>query len=181
MHQPTLQNKQRNRNPKGSAGFTLVEVVIAGAILIAAMNAVAQISASALAGSKTLSSRASIEAAVNNNIQLLQQADSYLTYERVQDANDLELACNDPTTYLIDQLEQQVPEADLKEHLMDILNVSDLNELNFDRSMQAIDIGETQDVVQVTYEFQGPDTGLDKEYRTIELNPNFSAKCYTTT
>ena len=180
MHQTTLQNKKRNRYTKGSAGFTLVEIVIAGALLIGAMNAVAQISASALAGSKALSARSSIEAAVSNNIQLLQQEDSYLTYERVQDMNDLELACNDPTTYLIDQLEQQVPEADLKEHLMDILNVSDLSELNFDRSMQAIDVGATQDVVQVTYEFQGPDTGIEKEFRTIELNPNFSAKCYTT-
>ena len=75
-----------NHNRKNCDGFTMVEVVIAGAILVATMTAVAQMGVSALAGNKNLSQRAGIEAAVNNDIQLLQQADSYLTYQSIDEA-----------------------------------------------------------------------------------------------
>ena len=54
----------------------MVEVVIAGVMLVSVMTAVAQMSVSALAGSRNLSTRTRMEAAVNNDSQLLQQADS---------------------------------------------------------------------------------------------------------
>ena len=151
----------RKRNRKGCEGFTMVEVVIAGAILVATMTAVAQMGVSALAGNKNLSKRAGIEATVNNDIQLLQQADSYLTYQAI---DNKEQACGNPTAYLIDHLEQEV-------------NNSELAARKIERTMQT---GATQDVVEITYKFQGPEKGVRSEYRMVELNPNFSAECYTT-
>ena len=151
----------RKRNRKGCEGFTMVEVVIAGAILVSTMTAVAQMGVSALAGNKNLSKRAGIEATVNNDIQLLQQADSYLTYQSI---DNKEQACGNPTAYLIDHLEQEV-------------NNSELATRKIERTMQT---GATQDVVEITYKFQGPEKGVRSEYRMVELNPNFSAECYTT-
>ena len=151
----------RKRNRKECDGFTMVEVVIAGAILVATMTAVAQMGVSALAGNKNLSKRAGIEATVNNDIQLLQQADSYLTYQAI---DNKEQACGNPTAYLIDHLEQEV-------------NNSELATRKIERTMQT---GATQDVVEITYKFQGPEKGVRSEYRMVELNPNFSAECYTT-
>ena len=174
------QHQRKTRNRKFSAGFTMVEVVVAGVLLMGAMTAVAQIGATALAGSKTRSSRADVEAAVSNNIQLLQQADSYLTYEDIGSAEKQELACSNPTSYLISHLEEAVPVDQLKTHLRSILNNSDFSKLQFEREMKAVDGGDTQDVVQVTYRFQGPESGVEQEIRTVELNPNFSAHCYTT-
>ena len=40
-------------------------------------------------------------------------------------------------------------------------------------------VGVIDDVVEVSYRFEGPETNIGNEYRFIELNPNFSAECYT--
>ena len=105
-------NKRENLYSKQSYnrdnGFTLVEVVVAGAIFISIMSAVAEISVSSLAGSKNLSKRNSIEAAVSNDIQLLQQADSYLTYNSLDKAGQAGAACQNPTSYLINYLKNEV-------------------------------------------------------------------------
>ena len=144
-------------------GFTLVEVVVACAIFISIMSAVAEISVSSLAGSKNLSKRNSIEAAVSNDIQLLQQADSYLTYNSLDKAGQAGAACQNPTSYLINYLKNEV-------------NNDELTQRQIERKM---DVGSTGDVVEVSYKFKGPETGIEMEYRVIELNPNFSAQCYT--
>ncbi|MAR07416.1 MAG: hypothetical protein CL862_09970 [Cyanobium sp. NAT70] len=159
-----LQQRIQNLRSNSAGGFTMVEVVIAGVLLVSVMTSVAQMSVAALAGSKNLSSRAGIEAAVNNDIQLIQQADSYLTYQSIEDLGDQDDACQAPTSYLINYLETEVPAADVEG-----FNVS-----------REITTGATDDVVQVSYQFQGPETGVGDEYRVIELNPNFSAQCYTT-
>ena len=158
-----LQNRIQGLRRQSADGFTMVEVVLAGVMLVSVMTAVAQMSVSALAGSRNLSTRTGMEAAVNNDIQLLQQADSYLTIDSI-DANELKDACLDPTNHLISYLNVEVPG-------------NDLAELGIDRTMQ---LGATPDVVEVVYSFDGPEKGVDDEYRVVELNPNFSAQCYTT-
>ena len=57
----------------------MVEVLIAGILLASALAAVSRISVAALSGSASLSDRAQIEAAINDNIQAMQQEDSYYT------------------------------------------------------------------------------------------------------
>ncbi len=156
--------KQKNKHRRRTAnGFTMVEVVIAGVILVSTMTAVAQMGVLALAGSKNRDFRKDIEEAVNYDIQLLQKSDSYLTYNDLKAEGKEEVACADPTNYLISYLQTSV-------------DSSMLSERGIIRNMQ---VGVTDDVVEVSYRFKGPETNIGNEYRFIELNPNFSAKCYT--
>ena len=153
----------QNRRNQSANGFTMVEALIAGVLLVSVMTAVAQMSVSALAGSKNQATRVRIEAAVSNDIQLLQQADSYLTYDSI-DPDKQDEACDNPTAWLIGFLSDAVPS-------------DTLQGLNIKRE---IITGATDDVVEVNYKFNGPESGIGNEYRMIELNPNFSAQCYTT-
>ena len=141
----------------------MIEVVIAGVILVSTMTAVAQMSVSALAGSKNLSYRAKLEASINNDIQLLQKADSYLTYEIITSKGEEITACQNPTTYL-------------KNHLTEEIDTRELEERGITRTM---DVESKTDVVEVSYQFEAPENRIAREYRVIELNPNFSAQCYT--
>ena len=64
-------------------GFTLVEVLIAGVLLTLVMSTVARLNTAALAASHTLAERRRIEEAINDHIQLIQQSDSILSYDRL--------------------------------------------------------------------------------------------------
>lgn len=158
-----LQNRIQGLRRQNADGFTMVEVVLAGVMLVSVMTAVAQMSVSALAGSRNLSMRAGMEAAVNNDIQLIQKADSYLTIDSIV-PDEQTNACLEPTNHLISYLNVEVPETDLAK-------------LGIERTIQ---VGATPDVVEVVYNFDGPEQSVDDEYRVVELNPNFSAQCYTT-
>ena len=57
----------------------MVEVLIAGILMAFALAAVSRISVAALSSSASLSDRARIEAAINDNIQAMQKEDSYYT------------------------------------------------------------------------------------------------------
>jgi type II secretory pathway pseudopilin PulG len=151
------------RKQSESSGFTMIEVVIAGVILVSTMTAVAQMSVSALAGSKNRNIRTNIEDAINYDIQLLQKADSYLTYETLEKEGKEEEACADTTSYLIN-------------HLSKTVDNSELIARQIERTMK---VGATADVIEVSYQFTAPETDIGTEYRFVELNPNFSAQCYT--
>ena len=151
------------RKQSKSSGFTMIEVVIAGVILVSTMTAVAQMSVSALAGSKNRNIRTNIEDAINYDIQLLQKADSYLTYETLEKEGKEEEACADTTSYLIN-------------HLSKTVDNSELIARQIERTMK---VGATADVIEVSYQFTAPETDIGTEYRFVELNPNFSAQCYT--
>ena len=93
-------------------GFTLVETLIAGLLLTLVMTAVGRLSLSAMAGSSNLAERRKVEAAIDNHIQLVQQADSLLTYERLPSKHrtgddDITRACRKPAQYFATALQQQ--------------------------------------------------------------------------
>ena len=69
-----LRQKREHLNRNSGQGFTLIEVVVAGVILVSVMTAVAQMSVSSLGSAENRETRDDLEAAVNNDIQLLQQA-----------------------------------------------------------------------------------------------------------
>ncbi len=92
------------RNHQKDSGFTLIEVLIAGTILSMVMAAVSRISLSALTNSMHQHERTTIEADINDNIQLLQYADSQLTYKKIIDNNEEDDACNKPANYLNNQI-----------------------------------------------------------------------------
>ena len=57
-------------------GFTLVEVLVAGTILLMVMVGVSRVSVQSITSGRNRMERDRIEAAIHNNIQLIQQADA---------------------------------------------------------------------------------------------------------
>ena len=81
--QHPITHKLRSRKRVAEQGFSIVESVVAGVLLVAVMGGVSRLSVSALASSSNQSERVRIEAAINDNIQLLQMEDSYLRLEEM--------------------------------------------------------------------------------------------------
>ena len=146
-------------------GFTMVEVLIAGILLASALAAVSRISVAALSSSASLSERARIEAAINNNIQAMQKEDSYYTDAWILDnggQDALQSACINP------------PEA-LSKHLQATAPVPRLSAIE-----RSFDIESIPGILRVVYSFEGPEQQVKAEQRIIEMTPNFAAKCYST-
>ncbi|WP_052039513.1 MULTISPECIES: prepilin-type N-terminal cleavage/methylation domain-containing protein [unclassified Prochlorococcus] len=178
------QTDQQNRD----SGFTMVEVLIAGVLLAMVMTAVSRFSLSALINSRNQLERTRIEAAINDNIQLLQQADSLLTFDSIPSQDEQQSACNDPPNYLKEQIiesagRQYVPAPNLK------------NESNKQLINRTVNTTAAEEIAVVIYSFEGPgattvadndsaellhETEMKNatEQRVLELNPNFQARCY---
>ena len=84
---------------KQTQGFTLIEVLIAGLLLAVVMIAVSNFSTTALSNSSKQSKRIRIETAINENMQLVHQADSILTLESIPEESRIK-ACSNPAEHL---------------------------------------------------------------------------------
>ena len=84
---------------RNSNGFTLVETMIAGLIMSIVLVAVSRFSISAISTSSHQSTRRMVEAAMNNDIQLIQQADSELKLIDIPE-EEQKMACDDPGLFL---------------------------------------------------------------------------------
>ena len=142
----------------------MVEVLIAGILLASSAAAVSKMSVSALSSSANLSTRAGIEAAINDNIQAMQKEDSYFTGEWIEANREggLTAACADP------------PQA-LSAHLQSIVPYPRLSGITREFDTSAI-----PGILRVVYRFEGPEQQVKTEQRLIEMSPNFAAQCYTT-
>ena len=143
----------------------MVEVMIAGILLASALAAVSRISVAALSGSASLSDRAQIEAAINDNIQTMQKEDSYYTDAWIIDDGGqeaLKSACTNPPEALSNHLQTVAPEP----RLAAIKRTFDLNSI--------------PGILRIVYSFEGPEQQVKTEQRIIEMTPNFAAKCYST-
>jgi prepilin-type N-terminal cleavage/methylation domain-containing protein len=78
-----LHNLKTARNQFTQKGFTLIEVMISGVMLASVVMGVSQFSVSSLAAGANQQERIRIEEAINNNIQLIQKEDAYLTLEKI--------------------------------------------------------------------------------------------------
>ena len=83
------QKRQTALEKASSAGFTLIETLVAGVVIAAVMTAVGRLGVSAMATGRNQSSRSAIEAAINDHIQLLQMQDSYLTKDAITSESGL--------------------------------------------------------------------------------------------
>ena len=149
----------------------MVEVLIAGILLASALAAVSRISVAALSGSRNLSDRATIEAAINDNIQAMQKEDSYYTSEWIieeggEDA--LQKACSDPDPKI-------GPPIALRDHLQSIAPEPRLTAIT-----RKFDIDTVPGILRIVYNFEGPEQQIKAEERIIEMTPNFAATCYNT-
>ena len=70
QHQHCHQQSAQNLS-QADEGFTLIEVVIAGGILLMVMMGVARISIQSITSGRNRIERDKIEAAIHNNIQLI--------------------------------------------------------------------------------------------------------------
>jgi len=148
--------RQANGGKGAAAGFTLVEVLIAGVLLASMMTAVGRFSASALAASSNQAERTHIEAAINENMQLLHQADAQLTYQSIPEA-DRATACINPAQALSTAIEAKVPAP---------TSIS-----------RSIDTNTVPGIAVITYSFDAPEQSINTEKRVLELSANFQTSC----
>ena len=162
--------KHRQRHPRAknepqAAGFTLIETLVAGVVMAAVMTAVGRFGVSAMVTGRNQSTRTTIEAAINDHIQLLQMQDSYLTKEAIVSEfglnTTLESACDIPSTFLKNHLQ--------KANVAGVINHPGV-EMDWDDSDPFL--------LTVTYNFEAPEASIGLEKRIAELNPNFSSQCY---
>jgi prepilin-type N-terminal cleavage/methylation domain-containing protein len=174
--------KKRKRERKHSKnGFTLVEVLIAGAVMASTMMGIARFSGAALAVSSNQKDRQSLEAAINNNFQLIQQSDSQITKDRLQNnffsPATFKEACDDAAQFLIDQI-SDTGKFTIKQP--EILTTK--TDYQLKRTERALNISRSQNspvkVMEVTYEFESPEQSFGTETRTFEISPTFSSVCY---
>ena len=163
-HQQSAQNLSQEEE-----GFTLVEVLIAGGILVMVMMGVARISIQSITSGRSRIERDKIEAAIHNNIQLIQQADAKLTLESMP-TQDQRSACQDPAQYLKRQLEKQGGNVSVP--------APELTGIEGGSSVKrVIELGKHPGITLVTYEFPAPENSIGIERRVVELNPNFQTRC----
>lgn len=160
------------RNPhqtRNDNGFTLVEVMIAGSILLMVMVGVSRVSVQSITSGRNRMERDRIEAAIHNNIQLIQQADAKLTLESMpnQERRD---ACLNPAQYLKEKLDTTGGIASVPKPI--VKGIDGRNPIT-----RTIDIGKSPGITVVTYSFLAPEYSIGKEHRIVELNPNFQNRC----
>ena len=150
-------------------GFTLVEVIVAGSILLLVMTGIARISIQSITSGRHRMERDRIEAAIHDNIQLIQHADSKLTLESIPQ-QEQRTACLNPAQYLKEQLEKQGGSI--------AVSPPKLTGLKGDNPIsRLIKLGEHPGITLVSYEFSAPEHSIEKERRVVELNPNFQTRC----
>ena len=156
-----------SRRNRDSNGFTLIETMVAGLIMSLTLVAVSRFSISAISTSSHQTIRRKIEAAVNNDIQLLQQADSRL---KLINISDKESACKDPGSYLKEELSSNssdyyVPEPKVKDPS--------------GKRLLKRTIESTQDPImtRVIYTITAPEKTIQTERRILNLYPNFHYLC----
>jgi len=169
MTKNSLMEQLSRLSGRGRDGFTMVEVLIAGVIMLIVMVGTARISIQSITSGRHRIERDRIEAAIHNNIQLIQQADSKLTLESMP-SQDQRTACINPAAYLKQQLSKQGGAIAVPPPV--ISGVSNPNLIQ-----RSITVGEHPGITMITYQFSAPEYSIANERRTIELNPNFQTRC----
>ena len=170
---PMITNPRKKMNPSISKfnrdlnGFTLIETMVAGLIMSLTLVAVARLSISAISTSSHQTIRRKIEAAVNNDIQLLQQADSRL---KLIDIADKETACKDPGLFLREKLSSNnsdyyVPEPKVTDPSGKLV------------LRRTIESSQSPIMTKVIYTITAPEKTIETERRILNLYPNFHYLC----
>ena len=188
--------QQVKKQTPSANGFTLIETLIAGLLLTLVISAVGRMGVSTLVGGNKAQNRYLIEQAIENHIQMIQQADSLLTYDNIPDIHrngetGIARACRKPAEYLAVALKQKglISNNDWRSG-----NAGDNLELfrSFPEPGRDIDgkiindsitiftdysYDEDKSIVSVTYTFEAPESSAGIEKRILELNPNFQSEC----
>ena len=147
----------------------MVEVLIAGLIMLIVMVGTARISIQSITSGRHRIERDRIEAAIHNNIQLIQQADSKLSLDSMEN-REQRIACLDPSNYLKQKLEESGGVASVPTP-----NIKGIDGINPIR--RVIKPGQRPGITVIIYEFTAPENSIKDERRVVELNPNFQSHC----
>ena len=156
-----------SRRKRDSNGFTLIETMVAGLIMSLTLVAVSRFSISAISTSSHQTIRRKIEAAINNDIQLLQQADSRL---KLINISDKESACKDPGSFLRDKLSSSNSDYYVSEPK--ITDPSGKRVL-----WRTIESSQMPIMTKVIYTITAPEKTIQTERRILNLYPNFHYLC----
>ena len=149
-----------------SQGFTLVEVLVAGVIMAAAMSAFARFNVAALANSRSQSIRADLEMTINNDAQELQRYDTQLSYASLSDPD---AACANPLQHLAEYFTQNT-----QPPTSPVPGFKITREFLHGKTANA-------HTLYAKYTFENDKESntlaIGPEYRIFEISPNFSAQC----
>ena len=148
-------------------GFTLIETMVAGLIMGLTLVAVSRLSISAISTSSHQTIRRKIEAAINNDIQLLQQADSRLKLVNIAEK---ESACKDPGSFLREKLSSSNSDYYVSEP-----KITDPSGKRVLR--RTIESSQTPIMTKVIYTITAPEKTIQTERRILNLYPNFHYLC----
>lgn len=196
LRKPKVSQLQRRK--KRDQGFTLVEVMIAGVIMSTIMVSVAQMTGKAMVGGHRQKNRQAIEAAINDDIQVLQQTDSKISIQWIKEEGDFINACENPGEYLANLLkvggkfyvaprnadesnnESSTDEKTEETGLFrrEIMSKGLPSSNNSGGADSTISNPTKQLLTRVVYTFQGPEKAINEEKRVVELSPSFQAFCY---
>ena len=152
---------------KTRCGFTLVETMVAGAVMSLILIAVSRFSISSIAISQQQSERQRLEAAINNDIQLLQQADSRL---KLVDISDKQKACADPGLFLKNSLTDESSEFYVEAPIIKDRDGRSVLQRRINHS-------KSPTLAVVTYTFLAPEQSITSEERVVRMYPNFHYLC----
>ena len=80
-------------------GLGLVEVLIAGVILLSVMTSIGRFTQAAMTSGSNQDLRNRLESRIMDNMQKIHQQDSRLTWEAVKIFGDEQIACSNPAQY----------------------------------------------------------------------------------
>ena len=144
-------------------GFGLVEVLIAGVILLFVMTSIGRFTQAAMTSGSNQELRNRLESRIMDNMQKIQQQDSRLTWDVVKTFGDQQIACSNPAQYVKEKIENNNTE-----YFVDPPN-------NINRTINASTIN--PGIMRIEYDFDGPENSVGIERRVLELNPTFAADC----
>ena len=159
---PSISWLKRNLN-----GFTLIETMVAGLIMSITLVAVSRLSISAISTSSHQTIRRKIESAINNDIQLLQQADSRLKLINITDKGN---ACKDPGSFLREKLSSNDSDYYVPEP-----NITDPSGNRVLK--RTIESTQAPIMTKVIYTISPPEKTIQTEIRVLNLYPNFHYLC----
>ena len=166
-----LHKKKIFTHKKGgfSTGFTLVEVLVAGSITLLVMVGVAKVSVQAITSGRHRMERDRIEAAIHNNIQLIQRADTNLSLSSIP-TNEKKDACLNPGRYLKEKVDMESGIYSVPKPIAE--GIDGKNQI-----VRTIEVGPNPGITVVTYSFLAPEYSIGQEKRVMEINPNYQSQC----
>ena len=114
-----------------------------------------------------------IESVINDDMAMIQQADSNLTWDHIQSAGQELASCRSPASFFRDVISDGL---DVTDQGVTTTRVTPVAEPSLPQGVtggltRTITEGDSDEIILVTYEFQGPEANVLSERRHGDLSP----------